>query len=261
MRRLFCAIIFMSLGSSNGFPQAASILNLRGKTQTLRLYGSQGLPIILSSGDLGWAGLVTQVAEALSAKGYHVFGFDSRLYLSSFTSKNSALSPQDVQQDFKSLVEFVQRQSGFKPVLAGVSEGAALSVLAATDAGVKQAIMGVLALGLTNQNELGWRWRDCTIWLTKKVPNEPTFAVEDIIAQVSPIPLAEIHSTHDEFLSLEKAKDLLDHAREPKKMWSIESVNHRFSQNRAELNRIMLEALEWIQKSGNDSKSSTARAV
>jgi Bacterial virulence protein (VirJ) len=251
----------MSLGSSNGFPQAVSILNLRGNTQTLHLYGSQGLPIILSSGDLGWAGLVTQVAEALSAKGYHVFGFDSRLYLSCFTSKNSTLSPQDVQHDFKSLVELVQRQSGFKPVLAGVSEGAALSVLAATDPGVKQGIMGVLALGLTNQNELGWRWRDFTIWLTKKIPNEPTFAVEDFIAQVSPIPLAEIHSTHDEFLSLEKAKDLLDHAREPKKMWSIESVNHRFSQNRAELNRIMLEALEWIQKSGNDSKSSTARAV
>ncbi len=36
-------------------------------------------------------------------------------------------------------------------------------MLAATDPGVKQGITGVLALGLTNQNELGWRWRDFTI--------------------------------------------------------------------------------------------------
>jgi hypothetical protein len=62
------------------------------------------------------------------------------------------------------------------------------------------------------------------------------------------LPLAEIHSTHDEFLPLEKAKVLFSKAGEPKKMWVIEATNHRFSENRPELDRRMLEALEWIKK-------------
>ena len=64
---------------------------------------------------------------------------------------------------------------------------------------------------------------------------------------MSPLPLAEIHSTHDEFLPLEKAKAMFSKAGEPKKMWVIESSNHRFSENRPELDRRILEALEWVK--------------
>lgn len=71
--------------------------------------------------------------------------------------------------------------------------------------------------------------------------------VEDIIEKVSPVPLAEIHSTHDEFLPIEQAKVMFARARDPKRMWIIEAVNHRFSNNREELDRRMLEALEWIK--------------
>ena len=105
----------------------------------------------------------------------------------------------------------------------------------------------MLGLELPDQNELGWKWQDFTIWITKKTPNEPSFMVEDIIARMSPAPLAEIHSTHDEFLPLEQAKAIFARAGEPKKMWVIEAANHRFSNNRVELNRVLLEALEWIK--------------
>ena len=70
--------------------------------------------------------------------------------------------------------------------------------------------------------------------------------VQDIINKVSPAPLAEIHSTHDEFLPVEQAKAIFSRAGEPKRMWVIESANHRFSDNRAELDRRVLEALQWI---------------
>jgi dienelactone hydrolase len=167
--------------------------------------------------------------------------------LSSFTTKTSALKPQDVPRDYKALIDFGARDGSSKPILAGVSEGAGLSVLAATDPEVRTAVRGVLGLGLPDQNELGWKWQDFTIWITKKTPNEPSFMVEDIIARMSPAPLAEIHSTHDEFLPLEQAKAIFARAGEPKKMWVIEAANHRFSNNRVELNRVLLEALEWIK--------------
>jgi len=250
MKQATCAIcLALILGSSVRAEENYS-LDIRGKTQQLHLYGEKGKsPVILSSGDLGWAGLVVDVADFLASRGCYVAGFNSRAYLAGFTGKNSTLSPKDVPGDYALLIDFVRQFSAAKPVLAGVSEGAGLSVLAATSPDLKPRLEGVLGLGLPDQNELGWKWQDFTIWLTKKVPNEPRFRVEDIIPAVSPLPLAEIHSTHDEFVSLEEAKRMLSLAGEPKNMWVIEASNHRFSNNRAELERRLIEALNWIHAS------------
>jgi len=234
------------LAASAGLAQNS--LAIRGKRQDLYLYGEKrGAPVVLSSGDLGWAGLVVHVAEFLAARGYYVVGFDSKAYLSSFTTRTETLKPSDVPGDYRQLIDFARSGTPAKPVLAGISEGAGLSVLAATNPELKGSIQGVLGLGLPDQNELGWKWQDFTIWITKKVPNEPSFMVEDVIGQVSPVPLAEIHSTHDEFLPLEKAKAMFARAAEPRRMWVIEAANHRFSDNRDELDRRIIEALDWIK--------------
>jgi type IV secretory pathway VirJ component len=238
---LACALAMPLSGES------LKTITIRGTEQQLHLYGPQnGPPIILSSGDLGWAGLVVYLAESLSARGYCIIGFNSKAYLSSFTAKDSTLNLRDVPGDFGVLIKLARASSSFKPTLAGISEGAGLSVLATTDASIKQNIQGILALGLPDQCELGWKWQDSIIWVTKKAPNEPSFVVEDIIAKVSPAPLAEIHSTHDEFVPLDKAKLMFAKAGEPKRMWVIEAANHRFSNNREELDRSIVEALEWI---------------
>ncbi len=223
-------------------------LAIRGRDQQLHLYGpATGDPIILSSGDLGWAGLVVHVAEFLAERGYFVIGFSSKAYLTSFTTRDSALTPNDVPQDYAKLIEYARQKSAANPILVGVSEGAGLSVLAASNPVVKASIKGVLGLGLPDDNELGWKWQDFTIWITKKKPNEPGFRTTDIISRVSPAPLAEIHSTHDEFLPLDKAKQMFSLAGNPKKMWVIDAANHRFSDNRPELFRCIQEALEWIR--------------
>jgi hypothetical protein len=241
-------VFFAFVASESGFAESLKNITLRGNNQQLHLYGSRGgIPVILSSGDLGWAGLVTHVAEFLSDQGYFIVGFNSRAYLESFTSGTSALKPQDVPQDYRALIDFGAQGSSSRPIMAGVSEGAGLSVLAAIDPLISTSVRGVLGLGLPDQNELGWKWQDFTIWITKKTPKEPSFMVEDIIAKMSPLPLAEIHSTHDEFLPLEQAKAMFARAGEPKRMWVIEAANHRFSNNRVELNRVLLEALEWIK--------------
>jgi dienelactone hydrolase len=246
MIRIAAAVAFAL--SILSFAHAQNGLDIRGKPQELHLYGSRGGPaIILSSGDLGWAGLVVHVAEFLGSHGYYVVGFNSKAYLTSFTTKNGTLKPGDVPGDYKLLIDFARNGSTGKPVLAGISEGAGLSVLVATRPDLKGSIEGILGLGLPDQNELGWKWQDFTIWITKKTPDEPSFMVEDIISQVNPVPLAEIHSTHDEFLPLDKAKAMFARAAEPKKMWVIEAANHRFSDNRDELDRRILEALQWIK--------------
>jgi len=173
-------------------------------------------------------------------------GFDARAYLEGFTSRSGPLRPEDVPRDYAALVDYAGRGGRGRPLLVGVSEGAGLSVLASTAPEVQARIAGVVALGLPDKNELAWRLRDSVIYFTKKIPNEPTFSSREVVERMAPVPLAALHSAHDEFVPVSETQAILAHARAPKRLWVIEAANHRFSDNRPELWRRLKEAIEWI---------------
>jgi fermentation-respiration switch protein FrsA (DUF1100 family) len=228
--------------------QSTDTIFLRGRKQTLHLYGDRGKPpVIITSGDGGWLHLGPQVAATLAARGYFVVGFDAKAYLASFTSGSTTLRPEDEPPDFLSLITYAGRGSAQKPILIGVSEGAGLSLLAATEPSVKAAITGVIALGLPDINELGWRWKDSIIYLTHGNPDEPTFSTRAIADRVAPTPLAAIHATQDEFVPLSEVQAVMDRAREPKKLWIVKAGNHRFSDNIPEFTQRLEEAIAWVR--------------
>jgi pimeloyl-ACP methyl ester carboxylesterase len=247
MKRLLFVLFFLWM---NVF-QLSSVFaefTIRGKTQDIHIYGTSGNPpIIVSSGDGGWFGFSVSVANFLAEQGYFVIGFNSKRYLESFTTKESTLKIADVSRDYQTLLDYSMQSNSTPPILVGISEGAGLSLLAATLPENKSKIKGLLLLGLPNENELAWKWSDFKIWFTHKTPNEPIFRADEVISKVSPVPFAEIHSTHDEFISLEDEKKIFALAQPPKKMWAIEAKNHRFSDNRETLEHNLLEALQWIQ--------------
>jgi type IV secretory pathway VirJ component len=228
-------------------PHDHDTLTLRGHTQTLHVYGTRGgQPVLLSSGDGGWIHLAPHVADVLSQHGYFVVGFDIKAYLEAFTTGTTALREEDEPGDYKTLIDFARQGSTAKPVLIGVSEGAGLSVLAARDPHTKPTIAGVIGLGLCDLTELAWRWKDALIYLTHGTPHEPTFSTAAIVGGVAPLPLAAIHSTHDEFVPLGELQRVLDHAHDPKRLWIVPAINHRFSDNLTEFDRCLLEAIDWV---------------
>jgi alpha-beta hydrolase superfamily lysophospholipase len=223
-------------------------LLIRGHAQTLHLYGVRGGdPVVVSSGDGGWIHLGPQVAEMLAAKGFFVVGFDAKSYLESFTSGDTTLRPVDEPGDYAVLAAWAARGSTKRPILVGVSEGAGLSVLAATDARTRQVVAGVIGLGLPDLNELGWRWRDSLIYLTHGVPKEPTFSTASLASRVSPAPLAAIHSTHDEYVPIGEVQQVMRVAGEPRRLWVLDASDHRFSDKLPELQRALLEAIDWVR--------------
>jgi alpha-beta hydrolase superfamily lysophospholipase len=233
--------------------QTSDTVVIRGHRFTVHLYGTRGgAPIIVSSGDGGWMHLGPHVAEVLAAKGFFVVGFDARAYLEGFTSGTPAIKPEEEPGDFRVLAEYAARPQSQTPapspktLLIGVSEGAGLSLLAATDPRTQAVISGVVGLGLPDVNELGWRWKDALIYLTHGVPKEPTFSATAIAGQVAPLPLAAIHSTTDEFVPLTQIQQLMAAAREPKKLWVVAASSHRFSDKLAEFDRRLLEAIDWV---------------
>ena len=236
-------------GPQDVFAQTTTQLVIRGQPQTLRLYGPRnGDPVIVSSGDGGWMHLGPHVAEVLSASGLFVVGFDTRAYLASFTSGGTTLNSQQEPVDYRALIEFASRASGKRPTLIGVSEGAGLSVLAATDPETKTLLAGVIGLGLPDLNELGWRWRDWLIYVTHGVPNEPTFSAAAVVRNVAPLPLGAIHSTEDEFVPLSEVQRIINGAGEPKRLWIVRASDHRFSDNQPEFDRCLMEAMAWVKQ-------------
>lgn len=220
---------------------------VRGQPQTLRVYGSEtGSPVVVSSGDGGWMHLGPEVAEWLAARGHFVVGVDSKAYLAGFTSGTHTLTTTDVRADYRVFLDAARRGRDSPTLLVGVSLGAGLSVLAASNADLHPLLAGVVALGLPDENELGWRFRDSIIYLTKKTPNEPVFHAADVISAVSPIPLAGIHSVHDEFAPVSDARRLFALPGAPKRLWVVEARNHRFSGNPEGFRCALSEALAWI---------------
>ena len=165
-------------GASSAGATDSDRLVIRDRAQTLHLYGARGR----TGGRRHQrrrrldAPRARPSPQFLAAQGWFVVGFDAKAYLSSFTSGSATLSTSDVPRDYATLVDYAAQGARGRPLLVGVSVGAGLSVLAATAPELQARVAGVVALGLPEQNELGWRFRDSTIYLTKKTPNEPLFS-------------------------------------------------------------------------------------
>jgi alpha-beta hydrolase superfamily lysophospholipase len=252
-RVLRTALIVMTwcafIGASDARAETRETVAMRGQAQSLHLYGTRGgIPIVVSSGDGGWIHLAPHVAEVLAARGFFVVGFDVKEYLECFTSGKRTLRPEDAPGDFEVIVDFAARGPSQRPILIGVSEGAGLSALAAGDPRTKTQIAGVIGLGLPDRNELGWRWKDALIYVTHGVPHEPTFSVAAMVDRIAPVPLAAIHSAHDEFVPVAEIQRVMERAREPKKLWIVQASDHRFSDKLAELDAYVLDAITWVTR-------------
>ncbi len=225
---------------------------LRGVRQTLYLYDPQPSradpPVALvASGDGGWHLFITEIAEYLDRQGYPVVGLDVKNYLESL-SKSKALEPAQVTGDFAALVQFAENQFQAKSaVLVGWSEGAGLAVLGGLDPSVRLSLRGVVAIGLPELNELAWRWSDAVIYLTHKVPNEPTFNSKDYVGKLAPLPLAMIQSTHDDFVPTATAREIFARAQEPKQFVLIDAQSHGFEGQREAFWQALDRALAWFE--------------
>lgn len=200
--------------------------------------------ILFAPGDGGWRGFAITVAQTLSSWGYDVYGIDTKRYLTSFTC-GSALKERDVPSDVRQIAD----ATGPGPVtLLGWSEGAGLMALAAASP-EKSKFTGLITMGLGDSNVLGWKFADNITYLTGRQPNEPTFSTLAHVGRISPLPVAMISSTNDEYVSPEEASRLFQTAQQPKRYIIVNARNHRFDGNREGFFRELRGALQWIGES------------
>ena len=227
---------------------------VRGKALTISVYRSalaQPLgTIFMGSGDVGWVGLAVDLSEFLSDKGYTVIGINVRQYLGAFTAGKVTLTTKEPPGDYDSLFRFLTAKKLLTPpvILSGVSEGAALAVLAGAGLQNRPWVNGVMTMGLPPTAELGWRWTDFTSWITKKDSNEPMFSPKEFVPSVAPVPLCMVQSTTDEYVTPADYRLFESIAREPKKFVLIPASNHRFTDRRKELQTEVVGCLAWMRE-------------
>jgi type IV secretory pathway VirJ component len=225
--------------------------SVRTKVLTLSVYKPSGAPrgtVIVGSGDAGWVGLAVHMSEFLVQQGYVVVGLNVREYLSLFTAGIHHLTIADARSDYGELSQLLAARGLLHhPVLlSGVSEGAALAVVAAGDPRNRTWVDGVVAVGVPATAELAWRWMDWAALIMKRDADEPSFAPVEYVAAVTPIPLAMIQSSTDEYISDADRTRLVNTAKAPKKMIMIPAANHRFTDKLPELRAELLAAIAWV---------------
>ena len=246
-------VLLLQLVPAPAFGAESLSFVLRGKALTLTVYrASGGKPkgtILMGSGDVGWVGLAAEMAQFLAGQGYTAIGINVRQYLAEFTSGKTTLTTKEPPLDYAQIAAILrQRNLLTAPVIvSGVSEGAALAVLAGASPKNRDWINGVLTMGLPPTAELGWRWTDFTSWVTKKDPDEPMFAPKEFLAQVSPIPICLIHSTKDEYVTEADYRLFERVAQQPKRFVLINASNHRFTDQKDELKREVMNCVAWIR--------------
>jgi pimeloyl-ACP methyl ester carboxylesterase len=223
-------------------------VSVRGQAQNIYYFPASGASrgkVLFAPGDGGWRGFALEIAKQMQAAGYDVYGLDTRLYLQSFAD-SGGLKTSDIAADYRQIADWIRQGGNGRVLLTGWSEGAGLGLAAAADKQNKSIFEGLVAIGMTEQNILAWRWTDAWAEVTKKVPNEPTFPSSLFVGQVSPLPFFIIASSDDEYTSPEATRSLVAAARDPKKFVMIEARDHKYGGNTETLFRTLRDALLWI---------------
>jgi uncharacterized protein len=249
-----CVLLVLGLFAFSGSGECAphtpgrNAVVVHGQAQDIYFYPAQGTThgtVLFLPGDGGWRGFAIDLAQVMARAGYAVYGLDTKRYLESLNDKTPR-HEMDVMNDFHDIALWITQGQPERISLVGWSEGAGLCLLGAASPEGKNLFTGLVTLGLPEQNILGWRLADYLTWITKKTPNEPVFRSIDYIRRVTPLRLWMLQSTRDEYIPLNKGRDMFAAASEPKRFSAIDASNHRFEGNQKELFRLLEEGLRWL---------------
>jgi len=219
-------------------------VDVRGRQQDIYFLPA-GLPsrgnVLFTPGDGGWRGTAIDMAKQISQAGFDVYGFDVKKYLKSFTSDAATLSESEVRNDILALSS--KLGGGF--ILAGWSQGAAMSVLAASGT-IPGMIRGVLAIGLPASGVLAWRWKDDLTYVTKQEPDEPKFQTASYAPLLNTVPFCLIQADMDEYTPSATSDSLYRAIPSSKQRFTIAGSQHDFKGHEKEFYARLREGLDWL---------------
>jgi hypothetical protein len=233
-------------------------LALEGKPFDLHL-ASPSRPIapdalvLYASGDGGWFGEAVDMFQQIAGAGYYAVGFSSRTFLNLQRRAGEAATVDRLVDDYQRIIGHARLALGMpastRTVLTGWSRGAAFAVLVGSDIRARPDLLGVVAIGLDDGEDL-------------KTSADPEAAADDgprtiiwhrapfdtyrRIPSIAPLRCAVIQSTHDNYLPAADARRLFGVDSETRRFFSVDARNHRFSGGESQFDGTLRLALAWV---------------
>jgi hypothetical protein len=214
-----------------------------------------GTPLLLyATGDGGWRGKDVDTFRRLIRWGYPVAGFGAPNYLNHLGFVSGTTTPVRLAMDYRRMIEFAKQTlnlpASTRTILVGVSRGAGLAVVAAGRPELNVGLGGVLAVGLTKEEEYV---RQYTVVPGKTPSDMPTrelveFQTYEYLDRLRDLPLVVIQSTGDDYLPAAAARKLFGADTSLRRLVPIESRDHSFDGAREALYQQMADALTWMSR-------------
>ena len=209
---------------------------------TAPLADSRRILLVYATGDAGWWGQDKDIFNHLSEWGYAAVGFSAREYVHHLGK--DALLPREVADDYEAIIRTAESSLGLsrstRTVLVGKSRGAGLAVAAAGAVMLRLRIAGVLAVGLTGEEEYVHRLRRAR---PRQLVMLQTYSY---LPQLGNIPVAVIQSTRDSYVPAVEARRLFGPDTALRELVAIEAGDHNFGGAHDRLYDELERSLEWL---------------
>lgn len=230
-------------------------LSLNGRPLTLhlaRVPQSAGLPLVMyTTGDGGWRGKDLAVYRQMLTWGYPLVGISAPEYLKPISQAKTTTTPAALARDYEAILlsarSFLGLPLDTPVVFVGVSRGADLSVVAAAQGLLRRQVAGVVAVGLTREEEFVRRFRRRRVGPGRTVRLATVMQLYEYLPRLGVIPMTVVQSTRDKFLPASEARGLFGADTAWRQFRTIESSDHSFSNARPALYAAMRASMDWLR--------------
>ena len=200
--------------------------------------------VLYATGDGGWRGKDRDVYQQMGSWGYATAGFSAPEYLAHLPGDAGTTTPARVGRDIAQLAGMA-RQALLLPettpvTLVGVSRGADLMVVAAGQPGLQPELSGVVAMGLTREEE----------YVRRRRQPEVALDLYTYLPRLGQLPVSVIQSTRDRYLSAADARRLFGSDTPVRRLHPVVARNHSFAGARPRLYALLHDSLVWVGAAG-----------
>lgn len=200
--------------------------------------------VLYVTGDGGWRGKDREVYQQLQQWGYATAGVSAPDYLKSLPGESGTTTPSRLAVDFGRIIETsrhaLQLADAVPVVLVGVSRGADLVIVAAGQPTLRASLAGVVAIGLTREEEYVHRRRRAG----------EAIQLYPYLARLGSLPVSLIQSTGDNYVPAQEARGLFGADTPQRRLQAIDARNHSFAGARPALYDALHASLVWLDGLG-----------
>jgi hypothetical protein len=230
---------------------------LQGKPLELHLSAPRSpaadrVVVLYASGDGGWLGAAVDMFHQIARAGYYAVGFSSRAFLNVERPRGALAGTAQLAVEYEQILVRARDALGLDPtshaVVTGWSRGAAFSVLAASEPAARSDVLGVIAVGLSEGEDLAVddKQDDTDDGPVSRERRRWPFHPYARIARLAPVPCVVIQASGDNYLPASGARQLFGPDTPLRRFYTIEARNHRFSGGKTAFNAALLDAIHWI---------------